>query len=504
MTIILAIDVGTTSLKAALFDLDGLLLAVDRQEYKLLTPAPSIVELDPEIYWQACCSSVHNVLNKNSTNPKDILALCITGQGETLLCLDSDGKPIHNAIIWLDQRALDESQQIAEKFGVNEIYQVTGQPEVMPGWPACKLLWLRRKKPDIFNRTAHLLMVEDFLYYRLTGEFFTDYSLQSSSLLLDIKHKTWWPEMLDFLGIKAGQLGKLVNSGEMIGHLTAQGAQAVGLTSRTVVVSGGMDQIVGAVGAGNVASGVASETTGGALAILASCDQPLFDAGRRVPCQVHAPPGMYCMMPYGLTAGMALRWFRDQFFQFEAQEAVAAGLDPYDAMTQLASLISPGANGLVVLPHLEGAYCPEFNPAARAVFFGVTLRHTKAHFIRAILESVAYMLKRNFSLLESLGLPIHTIYSLGGAARSNLWLQIKADVLQKPITTLQVEEAACLGAAILGATAVRGYNSIDEAVIHMVQPKQTIEPDPSLESIYQHGYAQYVQLYDKLIPLFGE
>jgi xylulokinase len=208
-------------------------------------------------------------------------------------------------------------------------------------------------------------------------------------------------------------------------------------------------------------------------------------------------------MPYGLTAGMALKWFRDQFLQYEAREAIANGLDPYDAMTQLASQVSPGANGLVVLPHLEGAYCPEFNPAAKAVFFGATLRHTKAHFIRAILESVAYMLKRNLSLLENLGIPIHTIYSLGGAARSNLWLQIKADVLQKPITTLQVEEAACLGGAILGATATGQYDTIDEAVLHMVQPKQIIEPDPSLDTVYQHGYDRYVQLYEKLIPLFS-
>jgi xylulokinase len=455
------------------------------------------------MYWQACCSAIRNVINKDSTRPEDIVALCVTGQGETLLCVDNDGKPIHNAIVWLDQRALEESQQIAGLFGVNEIYQITGQPEVLPGWPACKILWLRKNKPDIFKRTAKFLMVEDFLLYRLTGGFYTDCSLQSSSLLLDIKQKTWWPEILDFLGIKADQLGRLVNSGQVIGHLTGPGAEAIGLTTRTVAVSGGMDQIVGAVGAGNVASGVVSEITGGALAILASIDRPLLDPGRRVPCQVHAPPGMYCLMPYGLTAGMALKWFRDQFFQYEAREAIANGLDPYDAMTQLASQVPPGSDDLVVLPHLEGTYCPEFNPAAKAVFFGATLRHTKSHFIRAILESVAFMLKRNLALLESLGTPIRTIYSLGGAARSNLWLQIKADVLQKPITTLQVEEATCLGGAILGATATRQYNTIDEAVLRMVQRKQIIEPDQSLDTVYQRGYDRYVQLYENLIPLFS-
>ena len=503
MAIFLAIDVGTTSLKAALFDRNGRLLAIDRQEYPLLTPTPAFVELDAEVYWQACCASVHNVIDRYGAKPADVAAVCVTGQGETLLFLDADGKPIHNAIVWLDQRAVEEAQQIAGLFGVDEIYQITGQPEVQPGWPACKILWLRKNKPDIFKRTAKYLMVEDFLLYRLTGGYYTDYSLQSSSLLLDVKHRAWWPEILDYLGIRADQLGKLVNSGEVIGHLTGAGAEAIGLTTSTVAVSGGMDQIVGAVGAGNVTSGVVSEITGGALAILASIDRPLLDPGRRVPCQVHAPAGMYCLMPYGLTAGMALKWFRDEFLQFESREAQANGLDPYDAMTQLASTAPAGSNDLIVLPHLEGAYCPEFNPAAKAVFFGATLRHSKAHFIRAILESVAFMLKRNLALLENMGTPIRTIYSLGGAARSDLWLQIKADVLQKSITTLQVEEAPLLGAAILGATATRQYATIDEAVGHMVQGKKVIEPDPALEAVYRRGYERYIKLYESLIPLFS-
>ena len=503
MAIFLAIDVGTTSLKAALFDMNGRMLAIDRQEYQLSTPAPSFVELDPEIYWQACCSSVRSVVHKNGARPEEVAALCITGQGETLVCVDAAGNPTRNAIVWLDQRALEESKEIAGRFGMDTIYQVTGQPDVLPGWPACKMLWLHRHEPAIFARTARYLMVEDLLLFRLTGEYYTDYSLQSSSLLLDIKRRAWWPEMLDFLEIRPDQLGKLVDSGQVAGCLSKAGAQAIGLTSSTVAVSGGMDQIVGAVGAGNVASGVVSEITGGALAILASIDRPLLDPARRVPCQVHAPPGMYCLMPYGLTAGMALRWFRDEFLQCESSQAIAHGSDPYDAMTHLAGQVPPGSDGLLVLPHLEGAYCPEFNPAAKAVFFGATLRHTRAHFIRAILEAVAFMLKRNLALLEDLGTPIHTIYSLGGAARSDLWLQIKADVLQKPITTLKVEEAACLGGAILGATAGRLYASIDEAVLQMVKPDKVVVPDPALEAVYQRGYERYIKLYESLIPLFG-
>jgi xylulokinase len=498
----LGIDAGTTSLKAALFDLEGHLLAIDRQEYQLVTPAPAIVELDAEVYWQACCRAVRNVVRQSDTDSKEIAALCISSQGETLIPVDKEGAPLRKAIVWLDNRAVEEAASINGQFGAEKVYHVTGQPEVAPTWPACKVLWIKRNEPEVFARTAKFLLVEDYLLHRLTGQFVTEYCIQTSSLLVDIQNKAWWEPMFDFIGISPDRLGQLMEPGEVVGPLSKLGAEAVGLSTRTVAVSGAMDQMMGAVGAGNIAPGVVTETTGGALAIVVTLDKPLFDPQRHVPCYYHARRDCYCLMPWGQTAGMALKWFRDQFYHLEAQAAHASGLDPYDLMTRAAGQVPAGSDGLVVLPHLEGASCPEFNPAARAVFYGATLRHTKAHFARAIMESVAYMLKKNLDLVEQLGVTVEEVRSMGGGARSDLWLQIKADVLQKPIATVEVEETACLGAALTAAVATGFFASLEAGVSRMVRLRETVEPTQDQREVYRQGYARYLELYDRLAPMF--
>ena len=502
--IFLAIDAGTTSLKAALFDAQGHMLALDRQEYLLLTPALNVVELDPQVYWQALVSAVRSVLAQSRVAGQEVTTLCISSQGETFIPVDTQGVPLSRAIVWLDNRASEEAKLIAERFGIDKIFHRTGQPEVAPTWPACKMLWMRSCTPDIFQRTAKFLWLEDYLLYRLTGQFATSTGQQTSSLLLDIQAQDWWPEMMAYVGLASDRLGKLMKPGEPLGTLRRHAAEELGLSTRTLAVTGSMDQAIAALGAGNIAPGMVVESTGGALGIVATLTEPLFDPQRRIPCYLHAVPNTYCLLPWGQTAGMALKWFRDQFFALEAESARQAGREPYNDMTAEAGRVPAGCDGLVALPHLEGAFCPEFNPLARGVFFGATLRHGRAHFIRAILESVAFMLKRNLDLVEGLGIPVETITSLGGGARSPLWLQIKADVLQKPVQTIQVEEAACLGAAILGAVAAAVYPDIPSAVTQMVQHKEAVQPNPAHCQVYQQRYEDYVALFNHLTPMFTD
>ena len=503
MDLFLGIDAGTTALKVAIFDLEGRLLALDRQEYQLLTPAPAWVELDAEVYWLALCKAVRNAIRSSGRGAESVRALAISSQGETLIPLDRDGRPTRRAIVWLDNRAVREAAWLGQQFDVEEVYRVTGQPEIAPGWPACKILWLKRNEPEAFKRTAHFLLLEDYLLYRLAGHLVTLLALQTSSLLLDIQRKAWWEPMLDAIGLLPGRLGHLMEPGERVGPLSSEGAQALGLTTRTLAVTGAMDQAAGAVGAGNIAPGLATESTGGAMAILATLAEPRYDPKRRVPCHYHALPDAYCLLPWGQTAGMALRWFRDQFFDLETRAAREHGFDAYDLMADAATRVPAGSQGLTVLPHLEGAACPEFNPAARAVFYGATLRHTKAHFVRAIMESVAYMLKANLDIVEELGLPVAEVRCMGGGARSPLWLQIKADVLQKPVIPVAVEDAACLGAALMAATATGGFASLQEGVEQMVRLGDTLEPDPRRAEVYREGYGQYLELYQRLAPMFG-
>ncbi len=309
---------------------------------------------------------------------------------------------------------------------------------------------MRRHEPAAFARTAKYLLLEDYLLYRLTGEYVTERSLQADTLFLDVRSGRWWQPMFDFIGITTGQMGRLCDPGEVVGPLSPDGAAALGLTPLTLAVTGAMDQMMGALGAGNAAPGLATETTGGALAIVATLDRFFLDPQRRMPTMFHARPATYALMPWAQTAGMALKWFRDQFYALESQVVYASYADPYMLMTGQAAAVPAGSDGLIVLPHLEGAACPEFNPYARAVFFGASMRHTRAHFTRGILESVAYMLKRNLDTVEELGIPVDRIRSIGGGARSRLWLQIKADVLQKPVEAPEIEEAALLGAALSG------------------------------------------------------
>lgn len=499
----LSIDAGTTSLKVAVCDLEGRLVAIEHEEYTLETPAPAFVELDPEVYWRACCRAVHSALQRSATEPGQVAALAISSQGETLIPVDEHGAPTRKAIVWLDNRAVQEAEATSRAFGRDRIYAVTGQPDATPTWPACKLLWLREHEPEVFRRSARFLLLEDYLLYQLTGQYATEFALQSSSLMLDIQRHAWWPEMLQYLGLDADRLATLLAPAQVVGPVSETAARALGLTTNTLAVTGAIDVVVSAVGAGNLAPGVVTESTGGALAILATIDKPQYDPLHRVPCHTHVTRDRYCLLPWGQTGGMALRWLRDQFFAFETQVALNSNLDPYDLMTAMAARVPPGCDGMVALPHLEGAACPEFNPAARGVFYGATLRHTRAHFVRAILESVAFMLRKNLDIVRELGVSIREVRSTGGGARSGLWLQIKADVLQLPVMPVAIEEVACVGAAAMAATATGYYRDLAEASARMVSLGKRIAPRADLQTTYDLAYRRYLQLYDRLDMMFG-
>lgn len=484
MKMILTLDAGTTSLKGALFDLSGDMLCSRVHEYHLEKPAPDIVELEPETYWLAAKAVITEILGETKVHPENIAALGVTSQGETLIVLDKDGKSLRKAIVWLDNRAGEEAELIKRKFGRELVYRMTGQQDIVPGWPASKILWLRKHEPKVFESAAKYLMLEDYLIYRLTGVFATDHALNPSTLYYDFVNGCWWREMLDFLHVSENQLPALLNSGDSVGRITAN----TGLAGNTAVTVAPIDQVSAAVGAGNIAPGMITETTGCALAICATVERPAYDPGMNIGLYRHALPGMFILMPWIPTAGMILRWFRDEFCN---------GMD-YDAMIALASKVPPGSDGLILLPHFSGMNSPEINPDAKGVFYGMTTAHHKGHFVRAILESVAFSLRDNIELLERTGTNCGEIASLGGAARSGLWLQIKADVLNGKIKTMRCEETTSLGTAVLAAAGTGIFANIADAVKAMVHPAVTIERDLENSRIYDNVFVQYKDLNMKL------
>lgn len=480
MNLILTLDAGTTSLKGALFDLAGNLRACRLHEYALDHPQPDWVELDPDIYWRAAETVIRELLREAAAPPDAITALGVTSQGETLIALDRHGRPLRKAIVWLDNRAQTEADLIRRHFGQERVYRVTGQQDIVPGWPAAKILWLYRHEPDVFVEVDKFLMLEDYLIYRLTGRFATDHALNPSTLYYDLVRGDWWDDMLAFLGIARRHLPALLNSGESAGPVTA----AVGLGRQTRVTVAPIDQVAAAVGAGNLAPGLITETTGSALAVCATVDAPVYDPRMRVGLYRHARPGLFVLLPWIPTAGLILRWFRDEF---------GAGAD-YAALARAAAAIPPGSDGLIILPHFSGMNSPDINPDARGVFFGVTAAHRKAHFVRAIFEAVAYALRDNLELLAQSGVSCREVTALGGAARSDLWLQIKADVLQQPVRRMACEETTSLGAAILAACGTGAHAGLEAAVRAMVRPLDTIRPDPAHAALYEAAFRRYQAL----------
>lgn len=494
----LGIDAGTTSLKAGLFDERGNARALVNEEYALITPAADQAELDPEEYWRACIGAVHRVLAQANVPRDEIIGIGVSSQGETTIAVDSNGRALRRALVWLDNRASDQAQQIAQQFDLKRVYEITGDPEIVPTWTACKILWLKQNEPEIFRRAHKFILVEDFLLHRMTGRFATDGAVACTSLLWNLRRGAWWDEMLTFLGIPRERLSEPVLPGEVVGTLTRDAAEVLGLSPRVRVVACGMDQAAGAIGAGNIAPGMISETTGAALAIQATVPKSDLDPTGRVPVYVHDVRNAFLFVPVCNTGGMALRWFRDQFGQEEMRVARAQDRDAYDLLGELAATIEPGCEGLTMLPHLAGAFSPEYNAEARGVFYGFTLRHTKAHFVRAILESIAFMLKRNLDLMQSLGIAVREVRSTGGGAKSPLWLQIKADVIGAPVITLEHKDTAVLGNAILAAVACGAHKNLGDACAAMVRLRDRIEPNPATRAAYADAFARYCDVYDRL------
>ncbi len=503
MDLLLGLDVGTTSVKAALYDPAGACLAGAGEEYRLEHPGPDRAQLDAETYWRAAQVAIRRTLATARAGPDDVAALAVSSQGETVVPVDAAGRAVGPALVWLDNRALAESREIDEAFGKARIYDVTGVPTVVPTWSACKILWWRRHEPEVFAAARRFLLVEDLLLHRLTGRFVTDGGVHCTSLLFDIVSGAWWDEMLDLVGIETSRLPELVRPGDAVGSLHPAAADALGLSPRVLVVAGGMDQGAGAVGVGNVGAGMVSESTGGALTLQASVSRHGGDSSRQTPVYIHSAPGMYLYCPVCPTGGMALTWFRDQFGAEEIARADREGSSAYDLLTALAAEVPPASEGLLMLPHLMGAFSPEYEPEARGVFHGFTLRHGKGHFVRAVLEAVAFMLRRNLELLARAGATADEIRSHGGGARSPLWNQVKADVCGHPVLTLEGDDAAIRGDAMLAGVAAGIFPDLDQAGRAMVATKRRFEPDPATSAIYDEAYARYIELFEALRPLLG-
>jgi xylulokinase len=456
-------------------------IASASEAYPLATPRPGWTEQDPEDWWRAS----RNVLAKVAGEiPEHPVALGLTGQMHGSVFLDERDAVIRPAILWNDQRTVTQSAEITNAVGADRLIEITGNPAIT-GFQAPKILWLRDREPEAYARVRHVLLPKDYVRLRLTGERATDVSDASGTLLLDLRARHWSGEILGRLDIQRGWLPDVLEGPDLAGRITASASEVTGLAASIPVAAGGGDNAAAAVGTGIVRDGVVSCSIGTSGVVFAHTDAPLVEPRGRLHAFCHAVPGAYHLMGVTLSAGGSLRWWRD---------LIGAELD-YDALSELAGQARPGSEGLVFMPYLSGERTPHLDPDARGAFAGLTLRHTRAHLTRAVMEGVAYSLADSLDLMRALGVRIGEIRAIGGGARSALWRQILADVFGQPIHRTTVEEGPAFGAALLAGVTAGVFRDVHEATSNIRLVTEFDEPDPGRHARYREMRAVYSELY---------
>jgi xylulokinase len=484
---LIGLDIGTSGARAVAIDLLGEVVAVAAEEYPLSNPRPGWTEQDPDHWWVASQLVLNRVLSQLRDPP---LALGLTGQMHGSVFLDAGDRAIRPALLWSDQRTASQCRTITEKVGAKRLVEITGNP-ALTGFQAPKILWLRENEPAAYARVRRVLLPKDYVRLRLTGEYATDASDASGTLLLDLRRRTWSDEILQALEIPRHWLPAVYEGPDLTGTVTAAAAAATGLPAGLPVAAGGGDNAAAAVGNGIVREGMVSSSVGTSGVVFADSETPRIDPQGRLHAFCHAIPGRYHLMGVTLSAGGSLRWWRD---------ASGSGLD-YDGMISLAAQAPPGSEGLVFLPYMSGERTPHLDPDARGAFVGLNLRHSLPHLTRAVLEGVTYSLKDCLDLMVGLGVPVTEVRATGGGARSPLWRQLQADVFGLPVHRTRTEEGPAFGAALLAGVAGGAYSDVFEAcALIRLDPDVNI-PDPARNRLYRRYHEAFTALYAATAPV---
>jgi len=500
---IIAHDLGTTGNKATLYDRDGALVGAAFHGYNTEYAHTGWAEQNPDDWWQAVCLSTRRLLSETGVAPDDIACITFSGQMMGAVALDREARPLRSAIIWADQRALAQERWIGERLSLDEVYRITGH-RLSASYSLAKILWIRDNQPDIYAATHKFVHAKDAIVARLTGEFVTDPSDASSMNLYDLEAGEWSGVILDAVGLPADKLPQARPSTDVVGAVQAAVAAEIGVAAGTPVVIGGGDGACAAAGAGVIAAGSAYNYVGSSSWIALSTPKPIYDPEYRTFTFGHVIPDMF--MPTGTmqAAGASYQWTRDQLSLFEKETAERLGISPYELINLEIEQVPPGAEGLFFLPYLMGERSPRWNPLARGAFVGLTIRHTRAHLYRAVLEGVSMNLRVILDAFRAQGTAIEAMRLIGGGASGRIWNQIMADIYGMPVQRLAIlEEATSMGAALVGGVGVGLYPGFD--MIHQMNAvASTVMPGAEAQAVYQRMMPVFERLYTALEPVYED
>jgi xylulokinase len=504
MSHLLGIDVGTSGTKTLICNPKGKVLATAVADHPISSPKPGWSEQDPRDWFKSAVAATRAVLKKAKIKPAEIAAIGLSGQMHGSVFLADGPKPLRPALLWNDQRTVEECRQIESIAGGRAaLVDLVANP-ALTGFTAPKILWVRKHQPNIYEKTKHILLPKDYLRFCLTGDYATEVSDASGTLLLDVANRTWSTKLLQLLEIDANLLPRLYESPEITGTLTKAAAKELGLLPGTPVVGGAGDQAAGAVGNGIVSPGVLSATLGTSGVIFAHSDSPVLDPQGRVQTMCHAVPGKWCIFGCMLAAGGSLQWFRNQLGQPEVIAAKKRNIDPYQLLIAQAEMSPPGSEGTFFLPYLTGERCPHPDPQARGGWIGVTSRTTRQMLIRSLLEGVTFGMRDALDIIQSMNIPTKEIRASGGGARSPFWRQLQADIYRQPIVSTNAQEGPAYGAALLAGVGAGIWPTVEQACRCGIQQTNRLTPNKKRADFYNKAHATYKKLYYDLKDRFPE
>ncbi|MBQ8748686.1 MAG: hypothetical protein IJZ14_02650 [Oscillospiraceae bacterium] len=477
----IGVDLGSTNLKAALYDKDLNCIAQKGAPVEYIRQG-EFMEFDAKKYFDTLSSILAELM---AEHPCHVAQIALTGQAESLVCLDAEGNPVHNAISWMDERSVKECESLEMQFSAELCHRKTGQQAILPTWPATKILWLQRNKPEVFSKVATYMLLKDYIVFCLTGKKCADMSIATFSFYFDIYGKCYWKEMLSAIGISEEQLPPLVEPCTVAGALTETVSAATGLSTKTKVNIGTLDHFAGMIGTGNTAPGGMTLSTGTTM-VLTTMAEGTPDPDWDMALHYGFLPDTYIMLPVMESGGVCLDWFR---------RTCMNNMD-YDTLNQ--ELLTAPDSNVLFLPYLVGTNAPEFDREATGVFFGLRQEHTNIQMAKAVMEGVCFVLRKNVEDILSKGTKIASIVATGGGAKSPVWCQLQADITGLPVEVPAVTEAGCLGAAMLAAWSDGRYETLEAAAKDV---KMVRRYEPKKSQLIEKKYEKFCKLYQAALEI---
>jgi FGGY-family pentulose kinase len=501
---VIGVDIGTQSLRAGLFDLEGHPVVFATREYPVQHPRPGWAEQEPRRWWDALLSAVGECVETSGVDPAEILALSLDNASCTVVAVDDQGEPLRPALLWMDVRAHEQAERVTATGDF--ILRFVGNIE-SPEWMIPKAMWIKENEPQVYDRADRIVESIDWLNYKVTGRWVSCLNNVTCKWNYATPEAGWSPNLLRELEME-DLLDKwpseVLPVSEVIGPLLPSVAERMGLSSRTVLVQGAIDAYAGMIGLNSLRPGRLALITGSSTCHLAASKEALFDSMAWGPYPDAVVPGLWILEGGQVSTGSIVKWFVDQFGYREQMAASEQDSTPYEILDGEASAVPAGSEGLVLLDYWQGNRSPLRDPLARGVIWGLTLRHSRAHLFRAIYEGTAYGTRHILEDLADAGFECTEMYACGGGTKSDLWMQIHADVCQLPILITEVQEAMTLGSAICAAVGSGQFSSLTEAAERMVRISTRVDPDPSNKQTYDFYFDKYVASYPGLKDLMHE